>query len=78
MNSYSDTHCGTCSFLFQWAATRADLFPPDMCAILTSLQSDAPCHDFRHTRATVEAAFGQPLEVRLMIAWLDGTRQLTL
>ena len=36
-----------------------------MCAILASLQSAAPCHDFRHTRATVEKAFGQPLEVRL-------------
>jgi predicted unusual protein kinase regulating ubiquinone biosynthesis (AarF/ABC1/UbiB family) len=48
----------------QWAATRADLFPPDMCLELTSLQSDAPSHSFAHTRRTVERAFGQPLEVR--------------
>jgi predicted unusual protein kinase regulating ubiquinone biosynthesis (AarF/ABC1/UbiB family) len=48
----------------QWAATRADLFPPDMCLVLTSLQSDAPSHSFAQTRRTVEAAFGQPLEAR--------------
>jgi len=48
----------------QWAATRSDLFPPDMCDILTSLQSDAPCHSWAHTRREVEAAFGQPLEAR--------------
>jgi|APGre2960657444_1045066.scaffolds.fasta_scaffold00977_7 aarF domain-containing kinase len=35
-----------------------------MCAVLASLQSDAPSHSFAHTRRTVEAAFGQPLEVR--------------
>lgn len=48
----------------QWAATRADLFPADMCAALGSLQSDAPSHSFAQTRRTVEAAFGQPLEAR--------------
>ena len=46
----------------QWAATRQDLFPADVCAALGCLHSAAPAHGFAHTRATVEAAFGRRLE----------------
>jgi len=46
----------------QWAATRPDMFPADLCRILAALQTGAPRHDFRHTRSIVEAAFRQPLE----------------
>ncbi|KAL6769703.1 hypothetical protein ACKKBG_A32035 [Auxenochlorella protothecoides x Auxenochlorella symbiontica] len=46
----------------QWAATRPDIFPADACAALASLQAGAPAHAFAHTRATVEASLGAPLE----------------
>ena len=42
----------------QWAATRADLFPPDMCRALEALQSHAPAHSLRYTRAAVKRALG--------------------
>lgn len=46
----------------QWAATRPDLFSKDVCAELAKMQTKAPSHSFAHTRATVEAAFGAPIE----------------
>lgn len=46
----------------QWAATRRDLFPGDVCDSLTQLQTKAPAHGFAHTRSEVEAAFGCPVE----------------
>ncbi|KAI3430417.1 hypothetical protein D9Q98_005012 [Chlorella vulgaris] len=45
----------------QWAATRPDLFPPDLCSSLQSLQTKAPTHAHRHTVAAVERAFGAPI-----------------
>lgn len=36
----------------QWAATRADLFPRDMCAELAKLQTQAPSHDYRYEECT--------------------------
>lgn len=42
----------------QWAATRADLFPPDLCAELEMLHTQAPAHDFPFTEAAVTSAFG--------------------
>lgn len=42
----------------QWAATRPDLFPPDLCSKLAQLQTGAPTHPFAYTRHAVEAAFG--------------------
>ncbi|KAL8167839.1 hypothetical protein V2J09_009338 [Rumex salicifolius] len=45
----------------QWAATRPDLFPTDLCAELTKLHSDAPQHSFAYTKRTVEKAFGRKL-----------------
>jgi predicted unusual protein kinase regulating ubiquinone biosynthesis (AarF/ABC1/UbiB family) len=46
----------------QWAATRPDLFPPDVCESLARLQSGAPEHPPEQTVAAVERAFGRPLE----------------
>ena len=46
----------------QWAATRADLFPPDLCSELEMLHTQAPGHDFPFTEAAVKSAFGFDVE----------------
>lgn len=43
----------------QWAATRPDLFPRDLCSELTKLHSKAPEHSFAYTKLAVEKAFGR-------------------
>ncbi|XP_078428571.1 protein kinase superfamily protein [Wolffia australiana] len=45
----------------QWAATRPDLFPSDLCTELTKLHTKAPAHSFSHTKKTVEKAFNRKL-----------------
>ncbi|KAF5804240.1 putative ABC-type Cd(2+) transporter [Helianthus annuus] len=45
----------------QWAATRPDLFPRDLCTELSKLHSQAPEHSFSYTRKTVEKAFGRKI-----------------
>ncbi|KAL8467861.1 hypothetical protein ACS0TY_031200 [Phlomoides rotata] len=45
----------------QWAATRPDLFPGDMCTELSKLHMKAPEHSFRYTRKTIERAFGRKI-----------------
>lgn len=45
----------------QWAATRPDLFPRDLCLELSKLHTKAPAHKYSHTRHTVEKAFGRKL-----------------
>ncbi|KAF9606794.1 hypothetical protein IFM89_028170, partial [Coptis chinensis] len=46
----------------QWAATRRDLFPTDLCVQLSKLQTiKAPEHSFDYTKKTVEKAFGRQL-----------------
>ncbi|XP_055827155.1 uncharacterized protein LOC129895459 [Solanum dulcamara] len=45
----------------QWAATRPDLFPRDLCAELSKLHSQAPEHNFAYTKKVVEKAFGRKL-----------------
>lgn len=47
----------------QWASTRADIFPPDMCTELARLQSSAPAHSYRRTKTIVEKALGQPVDL---------------
>lgn len=44
--------------LGQWAASRSDIFPTQMCTVMSSLHSDAPAHKFSHTRKTISEAFG--------------------
>jgi aarF domain-containing kinase len=45
----------------QWAATRPDLFPCDLCTELSKLHTKAPAHSFAYTKKTVEKAFGRKL-----------------
>ncbi|KAH7416274.1 hypothetical protein KP509_14G083600 [Ceratopteris richardii] len=45
----------------QWAATRPDLFPRDLCLELSKLQTKAPAHKYSHTVRTVEKAFGKKI-----------------
>ncbi|XP_068657391.1 uncharacterized protein [Aristolochia californica] len=45
----------------QWAATRPDLFPGDLCAELTKLHTQAPAHSFDCSKKTIEKAFGRRL-----------------
>ena len=44
--------------LGQWAASRRDIFPSEMCHVMSTLHSNAPAHSIRHTRKTLERAFG--------------------
>ncbi|OAR02031.1 hypothetical protein LLEC1_01622 [Akanthomyces lecanii] len=49
--------------LGQWAASRSDIFPNELCDTMSKLHSNAPAHSMRVTRATLEAAFGgRPFE----------------
>ncbi|KND90629.1 ABC1 family protein, mitochondrial [Tolypocladium ophioglossoides CBS 100239] len=43
--------------LGQWAASRTDIFPNEMCDTMSKLHSNAPAHSMRNTRETVQAAF---------------------
>jgi aarF domain-containing kinase len=43
--------------LGQWAASRSDIFPSELCDIMSKLHSNAPAHSMRNTRRTIEAAF---------------------
>lgn len=45
----------------QWAATRPDLFPGDLCTELSKLHSKAPAHSFSYTKKTIEKAFGRKI-----------------
>ncbi|KAK9808945.1 hypothetical protein WJX72_006758 [[Myrmecia] bisecta] len=42
----------------QWAATRHDLFPPDMCSALEAMQTRAPAHSLDYTQKAIQRAFG--------------------
>ncbi|KAK7959189.1 uncharacterized protein PG986_004043 [Apiospora aurea] len=49
--------------LGQWAASRTDIFPDEMCVIMSKLHSNAPAHPMRNTRRIIEEAFnGRPFE----------------
>lgn len=43
--------------LGQWAASRSDIFPTEMCEIMSKLHSNAPAHSLNATKRIVEAAF---------------------
>ncbi|GAV74441.1 ABC1 domain-containing protein [Cephalotus follicularis] len=45
----------------QWAATRPDLFPRDLCDELSEFHSKAPSHSFSYTKKSIERAFGRTL-----------------
>lgn len=49
--------------LGQWAASRSDIFPQEMCNTMSSLHSNAPAHSLRYTKQTIVRAFdGRPFE----------------
>ncbi|KAI9833189.1 MAG: hypothetical protein M1819_003812 [Sarea resinae] len=49
--------------LGQWAASRSDIFPTQMCKIMSSLHSNAPAHSLAITKETIIRAFdGRPFE----------------
>lgn len=43
--------------LGQWAASRTDIFPTQMCKIMSELHSNAKAHSLKHTKKTIEYAF---------------------
>lgn len=44
--------------LSQWAASRTDIFPKQLCIMLSKLHNQVDPHSIEHTRRTIEAAFG--------------------
>lgn len=46
----------------QWASTRPDLFPEDLCVALSHLHSNAPKHSFAFTRNQIRKEFGDSIE----------------
>ncbi|KAJ6140477.1 hypothetical protein N7470_010273 [Penicillium chermesinum] len=49
--------------LGQWAASRTDIFPPEMCTVMSSLHSHAPAHSLHETKRIIRKAFnGIPFE----------------
>jgi aarF domain-containing kinase len=48
--------------LGQWAASRTDIFPTEMCAIMSALHSNAPAHSLKVTKKTIEKAFGRKFD----------------
>ncbi|KAF8931866.1 hypothetical protein BGZ58_007368 [Dissophora ornata] len=44
--------------LSQWAASRTDIFPKQLCVMLSKLHNQVDPHSMEHTRRTIEAAFG--------------------
>lgn len=49
--------------LGQWAASRSDIFPQEMCNTMSSLHSNAPAHSLRTTKRIIEEAFdGRPFD----------------
>ncbi|RMZ81925.1 hypothetical protein DV738_g2017, partial [Chaetothyriales sp. CBS 135597] len=44
--------------LGQWAASRSDIFPSEMCKVMSELHSNAPAHSLAHTKKTISDAFG--------------------
>eukprot|EP01095_Lingulamoeba_sp_RSL-Kostka_P015446 TRINITY_DN7108_c0_g1_i1.p1 TRINITY_DN7108_c0_g1~~TRINITY_DN7108_c0_g1_i1.p1 ORF type:complete len:443 (+),score=127.33 TRINITY_DN7108_c0_g1_i1:125-1453(+) len=51
---------GPCSIKFgQWAATRLDLFPEDLCRELSNLHTNCPEHSSKYSRKIIEESFGK-------------------
>ena len=48
--------------LGQWAASRTDIFPTELCAVMSDLHSNAPAHSLKVTKATIERAFQRPFD----------------
>ncbi|KAL2022038.1 hypothetical protein VTK56DRAFT_6278 [Thermocarpiscus australiensis] len=44
--------------LGQWAASRSDIFPNELCDIMSKLHANAPAHSLHATKRIVQEAFG--------------------
>ena len=47
-----------CDQIGQWAASRTDIFPTEMCNMMSKLHSDARPHSLQDTMETISQAFG--------------------
>ena len=54
----------------QWASTRYDVFPAQLCKELELLQAGAPEHSWRKTREILERAYGGE-QLDEIFAWMD-------
>lgn len=54
-DSVTDTQCRQ---LGQWAASRSDIFPNELCDIMSKLHANAPAHSFHATKRILRDAFG--------------------
>lgn len=48
--------------LGQWAASRSDIFPTELCQRMSKLHSNAKKHSFSFTKQVVSGAFNKPFE----------------
>ncbi|KAL5535829.1 hypothetical protein ACEPAF_3923 [Sanghuangporus sanghuang] len=48
--------------LAQWAASREDIFPTELCRRMGKLHSNGKPHSIRHTRRVIERVFQRPFE----------------
>ncbi|SNX84075.1 related to aminoglycoside acetyltransferase regulator from P. stuartii [Melanopsichium pennsylvanicum] len=48
--------------LAQWAGSRQDLFPDELCQRLGRLHSNGKPHTFRYTKRVIERVFGRPFD----------------
>ena len=54
----------------QWASTRYDVFPAQLCRELEELQASAPEHSWRRTKQILERAYGAE-QVEEIFVWMD-------
>ena len=54
----------------QWASTRYDVFPAQLCKELELLQCGAPEHSWRRTKEILERAYGAA-QLDEIFAWMD-------
>jgi len=48
--------------LGQWMASRPDLFPTDLCVVLSRFHGEGSVHSFAKTKQTIEQSFGKTLD----------------
>lgn len=46
----------------QWASTRPDMLPEELCAALSTLHSNAPTHSYAFTQRQIQTEFGSSIE----------------
>ncbi|KAL3822625.1 hypothetical protein ACHAXA_006410 [Cyclostephanos tholiformis] len=60
--------------LGQWAATRRDIFPVNVCDRLSMLHDAAHVHDWRYTHEALVEAFGEDYEARGLVVVRNESR----